>query len=1107
MKKKKNKNKKIHRYKNFTPLAKEIVLNPWASKSTLRNNFIEYLTESTKQQFDREFIPIVNKHSDLLDYYSPLYGSLEDLLHRKDPQIYTNQLTHLKVLTKAFQKHSTMIQEFLHDKKKFEYMVLYGKYDGAIKILESSLQTYGYTFWYIQNKLTILSVFEEDDKLISFYEEISGKGIEQSFIFYLITTVYWISHTNTPNDTYDILIKGDVNTIREVELNWASSLIQYVSQSSLSDDTVDYTDFLVGVQHAFSVLDQYLYTRDWLISITHSISSNDDDEHNKKYLPLLIEHAEKLHNISLDTVCSRSNELLGINKFNPEFSDVSKKLIQDYSEGNYGAVIDIFLNHRESLISPESFILLFAKSAAYQGIQFDQNRSPLDFFANKLLSLLTLNQDPLKTLQEIESFRYKLQHHDWCRSIDATLFVLLKHYFFYKDNYKFLNACIFSIEVNPVFLSKLTQKNELFYIDWVEYKALTSGRKLRHELTHCEGKNFDKLNQLLESTDILKLDKISDISEFYLKHNQINNLVKFCVKNICENEHFFIFFPIKKIVAHLKRQVARETVEPSLEITIIYEIYTRYFDDTDTVPLAMALKKLLQKSNVKKPSDLWPKVHHYPKNIKRMFFKNICSENILDSIDCFESTSDLKSERLKIIEQLLSEHLIDDNEYIEEKQSIINSLITESTLANLSAGRIFVDKKKIENRFFNEAKLIKEEYSKISEDINFKSISDFHQNQKLTFEGSDKTSLIKKLIDSVFKAYLTDYHLGLEMCLSTQIRHNHFSDQVCSKLIKEQILPSEKHSNAHQYWIDKYTRIGANNVLLSELDEIISIFSTLYYSNIDQAKEWMKITFQDSSINCFNYSTFPIKHIENIIYQFEDINSPPKNTLNAILLMLDDMTENNLKSINHKLNANFRHKVNSLLDSLIISPAFKEFNDKVMYLKGELQEDINKVSSWFNFSKGELNIDMLNSLIYTSTDVFNSMKNNKNNFKLELQDDIKIESKHARPLLIALTNCYDNSVKYGINQQNTEIQVTTTLKANNSYTIQIQNLVSKVQYIANNKTNNLHENIMSLERMNYEGGTGLAKTLHSLKGASSNFHVDVVHNQHNSFRVDINYDP
>lgn len=1121
-KKRKNRNKKKNNH-NFGLI--NSLFSPSGSSKKKQHNlkfdFVEFVEQADSQSFIRYIKTILNNNYGLLEFFSPKHSSIDSFFNRKEPQIYASEARLLDIYEVSFTKNSITIQDFINFKNKYEQLFLTGKYSECLDQLEDSILKFGYTFWYVRNKLTVLGIENNSEKLSEFYKDISKNINNEIFIHYIVTSVFRLSNSASPKLVYQSTIEKDTRELNEAKLAWAASTISYITAPNLDDNTQLSEGLLTGFQNSFSLYDQYVFVIDWLIHVSTQIYFTEDNNELLDSLNFCIDKLKKINNEVQDRNIEKCLEIHS-NNIESNQCEAGKKVIQLYTYGYYKEVIDMLNNNYDEFYSPETYIGIFAKSAAYQGTPYSDNSNIIKSITSKISELLLTSKDSALIVDEINAIKYKTHHLSFMKSIDATLQALCPDFFGGDTVLMSSLSYIFSQETHPKCLSLLTGSNEYEVLKDLDLTNLPGYRKMKYRISNSSTMNNELLEETLneiQNSNDLSVNKIITTTEILKIPEHFDHLTSFCSNSLIKNENHYLFLPMNKIAQFLDDYDNPRT--PSLDNVIVSYFYVKHVNRTKQHILNEALDDFLDHMEVERPSELLSRFDEFGSSKALLFFQEICQENTMDYLTCFQASIELKIERLEILDYLYDNKQSNSNLIDEERENIYKSIITESALLNLSKGKININTQGVKDRVFDEINSLIEQYVASEDTSGIEFIEDpteqnpfggrSNDNEVIsTIVASGKNSLIERILNISLESFLFDENYGLDKSLSTDIRHGFFSNFMRSKLQEEHLI-IETNTDEKSFWYKEYKRVALETKALNGIESSLKKFSEEYQTLLKKAEEWMKIsiTFEDSKL--FDYSSFDSEFITSIQKLLETRTST-SDIINFLLDTYLKRTESNIKRIQSKINNEFRHDVNKLLDSItdeLPLNSLIDLTNSITTVKGIIQADITHVTEWFELSNSsEIFVNDAEQLVNISIESFKHIQNYPIQFHVTGETFPLLNEKHSRPLITALINCYDNAIKYGKDSKNTIIRINLSQTTNNNFSIKVINQISKekAKELQTGKLSFIQKEIEEINpsKMTMEGGTGLVKAKHQL------FHIDKHYNltaelNDLSFEVEIIY--
>lgn len=486
----------------------------------------------------------------------------------------------------------------------------------------------------------------------------------------------------------------------------------------------------------------------------------------------------------------------------------------------------------------------------------------------------------------------------------------------------------------------------------------------------------------------------------------------------------------------------------------------------------------------------------------------------MDFLDAFQSSDELRAERIKIIEYLYGCEIISKEDYFNELDHIVNLVVTDSATSNFSRSKVYIDESSLKRTIKDEVATLFELY-KISpvsdededDEIFFiNDIEDENSNFEFGVLSGQKNSLLEKLIDIIHQAFLYNEEFGLDSNLSSEIRHGIFSNFMLSEIDSKHLIAEKTDANTYKrigYWHDFYSGLIKPH-FLEALDKEFANFSEKFNNLVDDSESWMKIGFYDKN-SAFSF-IIDIDEFKKIKTIATSDSTTVDSLINIVLEILWGKTEIGLFTLKDRINSGLKHDIEVLFDELTQrlidikgDVVLGEVMSNIDSAKNNTREIIAEISEWFSRSKNkDFDDQALAQLIDITVSCFEKIKGKSFNIKKIFSDDVAayvIPGAYVNPIILAMINLLANCIRHSGLDLNVSIEINVSTK-DNGFVISVLNSLHDLRLSEMDSffIRGLQENFSSsesLELMRKEGGTGLAKAYHHLKSANTGFDLTV----------------
>ncbi|MBC2853535.1 hypothetical protein [Cetobacterium sp. 2G large] len=1036
------------------------------------------------------------KNPEVLKYITyPRLNSLENLKETQKHNLIfsSDRLKEFNFTIALLSFYKDKIKRFIELKSEYLHNFLCGNYEKALKILNNIEEELGYSLWVIENKINLIELYQ-------------GKKAQKEYVRLIVENnkIGFIVRFIVYNCSY----KAQLKTEKEYYLFFK----EYLKES---DVISSYVKYKIDYYNQF----KNLSNKEFILRTETKISIFDGYETLVKLLQLLLlEENEKANEL----VTLFANEFRNINdyrvrkmeeKINDRLLFEDKMILECFDLYERG-LYDKCKNKCEILLEKSMTISeiydIYINSCIRIGEDFFLKPESVFYnILNLIRDLKMLKNNPKDILQEINNYLRIYSSNNWSTAIYYMKEFILNSYkiqkkdvFLYQLNNVFYD--IKNIEgyngTNNIYIQIFQQNKNLtvmqllnnFYenkFERIEKMIIPEERKIRYIVEgYFKLKNYKKVLSLkneINELDILSFSSIVRcyiLSYFYV--GKVKKAVQVLVEKYLENKNLSIYLPLKEIV--YSRTILELAEE--IELPIIFNIYFKEIEDyeLDSFKEFETYEDFLRFCEIEKPLELIKIDEKIKIDSKKMnyFLENVCSIENMERSIYFDSEVEIIDERMGICQYLVKKN--NSSKLVDEILNLNKQKIFEQGIAQLNDGKINLNIDEIKKITIEELG-DKFKIYKTTQELGLNIVEDFFEPLKL-FQIQDSeiktletTNLLHMIIREIRDILILNEKFGLDTCLSTQIRHGIIVNALRSvfedlKLITRKGKSGEYLEN--EYWLSNYGLVlesGDSNaeklsrilkgtskkideLALSIKNELIQINTEKknnekglfnYYLYIEEVKEWEKEIKKMSSINevvDFVISRLLERTAINLI-------NVQKNLLLKIQPQFVEILNWSLKEV-------------STLQGLNVS----ELKSKVISGRQSIQNEINKISMWFNLSAknriGNYDSDILKKLLNHSI---------RCNLKVDDEEMLMFKGETLNSIFHILFNLCHNAVSHSgredilCNLKITKDEDNVILCLKNKLHIDLEKAQNEISNIR------LKLNSPNQKKISNEGGTGFYK--------------------------------
>jgi hypothetical protein len=940
-------------------------------------------------------------------YGNSLPKTIEDL--GKSDTLYKPESVEneIKWVLISIRKYSKELALFIILKKEFEKNFLLGDYLKAESVLETVLNETGYSLWYIEAKFLLLEYQNKSEEQKEFLSEINKankKGMIGTIAHFLsFRTERNLSAYKYDNDISSIF-KINKNKLENDTREYYSFRLNFYENYSKSDYSA-----IVLFENCNSIIDRYLLLRDILRVLSLDETKREFVYTKSRYI------YRKTNDFNFLPLLYSFNSKTNIKEY---YDEKHIRILNLYYSGFYE---DVITESQELLLkNPSNFDLIVIHAMSHinlkKGISdiTQDSKSLLNHISKKVFELISSNNIQRDLIYNLYQINKNILSFDIAPSID---------YFLKKEQNYRVNRNLKLISINcfdPYFISLYSNDNHANEYLANASKYFPSSISIQHRINYLNNEITDEskiskelfsidkakilFNQKKYSESIIEWAAILDsfnhnapIIQTALKYwfesliNQelYNEAIQLYVENYILNSN-----SVSKISSNELLDILRKSrykgIKRSIDLPIFVSLNS--FDDTEKSFILEQYAKIFSST---KPSELFEKDLDLELSKVELFYNTVCSSETLKHSIYLNTTVELLSERLHIINYLIEKFPTNKKDYQEELNLISNELIIYEGTQKLEESKIYANDQAIINYELNEIEGLFNRYKTIYKlSLKDKKILVITKDSYalLKFDGKEKydetevkysdsalLEVFHELFDSILDKYLFS-KFGIVAYLSTRIRHGVLEGEIRPifdkfNLILSRIGSSNNYEQS-KFWNQSHFRLTSTQK--EKLHQILSKFSLTVDSLIEKInKEIIQIKKDGKNeIGLFDY-----EFEKDELYQLAiDLSAETdvKIFSQKAIDLIWKRTDTNLAVIREYFSGEAKNQFLEAMNILERELMSEFANTQLPLIYTNLTEcstiienKLNKISSWFRRSGSSINdfdIQKVFNIVWNSTE-------------------------------------------------------------------------------------------------------------------------------------------
>ncbi len=1050
--------------------------------------------------------------------------------------------------------YSDEISSFLSKAQEFEKTILLSDYDRGKSILDEIERNFGFSFWFVKNRLSLLQTSEglEAQKLFANDIKQEANNVIVSAIIHYIS--YRIEATVTTNkfeeqfeDTFS-------------QLDFPEKFMSYFKYHALPEFFPATSDIhgILGFEASGSAIDYYFAL---LKMLTLIIATSNSFQEQKAFLPPLdFCRAIKDPRINIFLKLAKKEEprrkyasIASIDAFEMELKQ------------NYGSAFDIASKVLNDQANDYSSIETAARSLTMIDNPVDKFEDQLLWnIISKMKSVIQKDNEFENAVMELSKISWDFITHPWAvcllsfikkESSDQPLelrdgFVTYASLFDYSPHPSrimyFRNQGLrtsYASLIDPDYLSNTIDQYRTICVEGVDFCKLETIASEERSLLIAENMYQDgryrecleSSKELIESSqNLYRMRAVRLYANCLLELNLIGESISFIVGNYINGRNLSKILPIKKAVEKIGPE-ERKSFCHDIDLPILYDIFVRSEARKYDHIRAYSYEDFLISHNIDRPSGLEPILKHFDLSSLVYFLRFVCIEQVMDNSISFESSEEIAQERVNVCRLLLNLDSKNSEIYQSEIKNILRRLKIKKKIREIEKSKIYID---IESLWELAKKSHKENFNRY---ISF--LQDGLDNIDLTLRESAKktadegdiegllslalpnneiNNLFERMVVDCRDQFVSSTEHGLDGYLSVRIRHGTLYSHLRSPFELHKLITQKTHSSGNYktnvYWLNKLNLAGTDQEKIFQ--EYFDNFSAKVDSLVDKINnDWVQIKLNREERGLFDFTLIKsqVAYLASLINE----NTTFEEFLDVVFRFFYEQLEISLKNIRKSLQSTAKTEANNILtqlqtdiDKLSLFIDIGDLSASISKGRTEIQFAIDRVTEWFRFfqsiEKEPFSIEDAISIAEESVRI-SCTEFNLNLFISDEMKNFKILG-NLPSFVDMLFIIFENIVKHSNLEKNPEADVSVIY--NENIIIKVVNKVGE-EVVNQENMKKIDEIKLAISERKYgeairkEGGTGFQKLQKlfsydfKLSGVKSNPKLDFGFIEEDKFYVEI----
>jgi hypothetical protein len=703
--------------------------------------------------------------------------------------------------------HVSRLTRFVTLRDDYDRAFLIGDYEQASGCLKEIESAYGISFWLIARRIHLLQLQYGLKAQKDYLESVIGTSNLGPYTAYLI---FFMSYRAEENVSLAML-RTECADIRAVP-GIGDHFIYHVIPADLKDIVSptepivwEETQPIIDRWQAFVLMSQLHYAR--------------EGDACAKYLHPALKAVKEAHDPNVDVLL----ELMA-----GRLPGKCPTMFDDYTEGNYAALppcaTSLEMSARAGLFSAEY------KDGFREG-------SPGLTAVRAIRNLLASSEGFTQSQNRLEKIALAGDKSGWAMELIGFLHRERANSTGYSQSDADSLAALCSAQLNPwavAVFSRLMGNRELLGAAIQKYPYSTSllllrslsespaaahatinslpipqYRKLLYEghvrMRHGDSGsaiNYYKEAASAENSYVVACARRFLYEALYIAHGY-SECLDLVVDDCMKYPGAYRSYPIEELLGAVRSDESGNIDE--LALAILMQFAARYIDPRWERDMSDSYDNALHTFGVRTPSELLAseRVTDVPRDRLVFFLRHVCVQRILDDSTAFASVEDVEAERILICQELTQLDSANSNTYVSEIRAITQDAEVAHVIQQIEGSKIYVDEEGLKGYVEEQLKALFERHQALLQSPSLeyqaeqlaKRLKEMVSDKKapadlknLRLPPSEREGLFESMLRGFISEFAFNPAYGLDIHLSTSIRHGVFEGHIRAPFTAEDLL-------------------------------------------------------------------------------------------------------------------------------------------------------------------------------------------------------------------------------------------------------------------------------------------------------------------------------
>ena len=451
-----------------------------------------------------------------------------------------------------------------------------------------------------------------------------------------------------------------------------------------------------------------------------------------------------------------------------------------------------------------------------------------------------------------------------------------------------------------------------------------------------------------------------------LREQKLDELLRLIVTAVVDDASLRPFLPLGDLVQSIDRD-ERRSLRSEIALPILYDIYSRNESSRYDDLRATVCESFLRSHGTERPSKLKDD-GSFLANQLTYFLRFVCTEDILDSSQAFNSSREVAEERLAICRMLTERDPDNKQTYESEIRDILRRLVVKRRMREIEESKVNVDEARIRanlsesvreavNRYLahRNSGLTIAEYKQLEAAVEDMKALGTQDRLTIILPRNEAYEILLTAVQGVRDEYVSSTEYGLDGILSMNVRHGTLVAQLRNPLESGNLVtrrdPKTKAYQRHIGWVDPHeSDVGA------VVEERLSAFTVRIDALIERiVGTWIQVKKQTGEPGLFDFEIHgdDIEALDRELTAVNDFDT----FVTVIFQRLKAKLATSLEDVRTHLAAEAKPEALRLLSRLEVEigtldfPAAGRLVSAVHIARTELQSAFDRVASWFKVAQ------------------------------------------------------------------------------------------------------------------------------------------------------------